>query len=77
MTTTKDYASELVLYFANSITSEKFCIEVWLEYTDDRRETLALASREWDNAECDPEWATQQQDEVMDNIIEATRKELQ
>ena len=77
MNTTIDYASETVNYFSNSIDSEEFCLRCGLEYTSARCETLALAQKDWDNAECDDEWATAEQDEKLDAIIENTWNDLQ
>lgn len=71
--------NNLVEYFANSISSSRFIdefIRPITSVTEDQEEEIANimaeANRDWDNAECDVEGATREQDILMDKILEKT-----
>lgn len=68
--TIADYQAVLVDCFACSISSDECLKQLWFEATDERIETLKEYHREWDNADCDEEWATKEQEETMDKILE-------
>ena len=69
--------SNVVDYFANSITSSDFVqkhIRPIVTVSEDQEEKisdiLSEYNREWNNADCDAEGATKEQDAELDRIIE-------
>ena len=79
----KVVSDNVVCYFANSISSTNFVDKhirpinsVSEEMEDKITDILAEYNREWDNADCDEEGATQEQDKELDVIIEKCSKEI-
>ena len=69
--------SNVVDYFANSITSTEFINKILRPLTSVSEEQeekisdiLSEYNREWSDADCDAEGATQEQNKKLDRIIE-------
>ena len=69
--------SNVVDYFANSITSSEIINEIIRPLTSVSEEQeqkisdiLLLTQQEWENVDCDAEGATQEQNIKLDRIIE-------
>ncbi len=75
--------NNIVDYFANSISASDFVdkfirpiINVTEEQEGEITNIMAAANRDWDNADCDSEGATQEQDAELDRIIEECSKAI-
>lgn len=62
----KRIREELVDFFSNLTTS----------FSEEAASIAAVAQREWDNLPCDPEGATPEQDEEMENFLADTVSEI-
>lgn len=76
-------SNNVVDYFANSITSSDFVekqIRTIVTISEDQEEKIcdiiAEYNRDWDNADCDAEGATQEQDAELDRIIDNCAKAI-
>ena len=76
-------SNNVVDYFANSITSSDFVENHIRPITDVSEEQeskitdiLSEYNRDWDNADCDAEGATKEQDLELDSIIEKCAKAI-
>lgn len=76
-------SNNVVDYFANSITSSDFVqkhirpiVTVSEEQEEKISDILAEYNRDWDNADCDAEGATQEQDTELDRIINECSKAI-
>jgi hypothetical protein len=77
-------SNNVVDYFANSITSSDFVekhIRTIVTVSEEQEEEkiidiLAEYNRDWDNADCDAEGATQEQDAELDRIIDNCAKAI-
>ena len=76
-------SNNVVDYFANSITSSDFvekhikAIVTVSEYQEKKiSDILSEYNRDWDNADCDSEGATKEQDAELDRIIEKCSKAI-
>ena len=76
-------SNNVVDYFANSITSSDFVqkhikpiVKVSEEQAEKISDILAEYNRDWDNADCDAEGATQEQDIELDRIIDECSKAI-
>lgn len=79
----KVVSNNVVDYFANSITSYNFVqkhirsIVTVSEYQEKKiSDILSEYNRDWDNADCDSEGATKEQDAELDRIIEKCSKAI-
>jgi len=76
-------SNNVVDYFANSIASSDFVenyIRCIIPVSDEQEskitDILSEYNRDWNNADCDAEGATQEQDLQLDLIIEKCGKEI-
>jgi spore germination protein YaaH len=76
-------SNNVVDYFSNSITSSDFVekhIKTIVTVSEEQEEKicdiLAEYNRDWDNADCDAEGATQEQDAELDIIIDNCAKAI-
>ena len=76
-------SNNVVDYFANSINSSDFVqkhirpiVTVSEEQEEKISDILSEYNRDWDNADCDSEGATQEQDAELDRIIEKCSKAI-
>lgn len=76
-------SNNVVDYFANSITSSDFVqkhirpiVTVSEEQEEKISDILSEYNRYWDNADCDSEGATQEQDAELDRIIDECSKAI-
>ncbi len=76
-------SNNVVDYFANSISSSDFVqkhIRPIVTVTEEQEEKIgdiiSEYNRDWDNADCDSEGATQEQDAELDRIIEKCSKAI-
>ena len=76
-------SNNVVDYFSNSITSSDFVqkhIKSIVTVSEDQEEKisdiLSEYNRDWDNADCNSEGATKEQDAELDRIIEKCSKAI-
>jgi hypothetical protein len=75
----KSITDNITDYFANSISSSDFIdkfIKPFVPISEEQEQEITTIiseyNNDWDNAECDPEGATEQQALLLDEIIELT-----
>lgn len=75
--------NNLVIYYANSISSSDFVnnhISKFVSLNEEKEEEicdiLAQSQRGWDSIECDAEGATKEQDAEMDEYLDKTASEI-
>ena len=76
-------SNNVVDYFANSINSSDFVqkhirpiVTVSEEQEEKISDILSEYNKDWDNADCDSEGATKEQDAELDRIIEKCSKAI-
>ena len=76
-------SNNVVDYFTNSITSSDFVqkhiktiVTVSEEQEEKISDILSEYNRDWDNADCDSEGATKEQDAELDRIIDKCSKAI-